>query len=159
MLRLMVRPRIGVQWGMAMALLFAVGSAQGHAEEMGKPDGDLLQLDESSQKALGADVVYVRLLKEDGTVESRAGRGLESERISYPSDGPLQLHYDTNGSEIVISGRLSKEALGASADAPITLVIPSVLVRIGNASCYKDCFVPQGTSSCSCVCSVAGETC
>ena len=69
MLRLLVRPRIGVEWGMAIALLFAVGSAQGHAEEMGKPEGDLPQLDELSQKTLGADVVYVRLLKEDGTVE------------------------------------------------------------------------------------------
>ena len=152
----------------AAALLFSVGCGLDgrsgwltpvRAESMGQPEGDIPELGEEALKELGSDVVEIRVLRDDGSVGYLVGRGLDSETVSFPPGGPVEFTYEENGTDIIVTGRLSKAELGVSEKEPVVLVVPGVIVRVGSGTCWWSCSGSGGGSECQCKCTPSGGQC
>jgi hypothetical protein len=132
---------------------------------MGAQQGKVPAMTEEFAKELvsNPDLVFIPLLKEDATVDYLAGpaeadSGMytpDEEAVGFSGACDDQAECDQkfgNEDYIWITGRISKQALGASAAAPITRVIPGLVVQVGASTCWWSCSGPGGSSQCSCRC-------
>jgi hypothetical protein len=146
-----------------MALL-ALGLAQPHAETMGPPSGQMPEVDPEFADNLlkDPDVIFIPVIRSGAPPEVRTGENKAEDSGHYtPSadalhftgacNGEAECEQHTGKDYVEVTGRVSIEALGASPDDPITEVIPAVIIKVGNESCWWSC----SGSNCDCVCAPA----
>lgn len=146
---------------LAGAALLASGSVQLHAQTMGPWAAPMEEVDSDFVDDLlkNPNVVFVPVLRTAAPPEQRTGVGKAADSGHYtPSTDALQFTGACAGEAeceqhsgkdyIEVTGKISTEALGVSPTDPITEVIPALIIKVGNESCWWSC----SGSTCDCVC-------
>jgi len=153
---------------LAGVALLASGLAQLHAQTMGPPSGKMPEVDAEFADGLlnDPDVIFVPVIRTGAPPEVRTGEEKAEDSGHYTPDAQA-LHFtggcsseaeceQHSGKDYVeVTGRVSIEALDASPDEPITQVIPALIIKVGNESCWWSCNSSAGSSTCDCVCAPA----
>jgi hypothetical protein len=138
-----------------------------HAQTMGGPTGKMPEVDSKITDSLVGDrtLVFVPIIRTETSPQQFTGEGNSADSGHYTPDGDALKFTGgckdeacgeyTGKAYVDVTAKVSTQALGVSSSDPITEVIPAIIIKIGNESCWWSCSSAAGSSSCDCVCAPA----
>jgi hypothetical protein len=151
---------------LALALVLGIGLGYGPTIGQGQPPAHagppLASLPAAAQNALGGNsIALVRVVKHDDPANPIATWGRGANPTNSITDEPKEEDVDftvtSDADGVYVSGTLLKDyfrdfgpPFGQPGD-PVEVIAVSVVLKVGNSTCYWDCYYVNGVRKCQCI--------